>query len=137
MTESQIILSRDAMKCDPTIKSKVTSFLQKLTENDATNGLHIEPLQGTVDPRVRTGRVDQAYRAVMFRLDQDRDRFYVLYGIWHHDDAIARAKRAKLKANPLNGVPSIEEAEPAAESAQPLEQQRPQHEQPNVPARTS
>lgn len=138
MSESQIILSRNAMRFDPTIRSKVTTFLQKVTENDATPGLHIEPINGTVDPRVRTGRVDLAYRAVMFQLDHDRDRFYVLYGIWHHDEAIERAKRARMRSNPLNGVAEIEETLLEA----PLQPSAPRadtavHEQPTILGHTA
>ncbi|HEY9289868.1 MAG TPA: UvrD-helicase domain-containing protein [Microlunatus sp.] len=132
MTESQIILSRTAMKFDPTIRSKVTAFLQKVTENDASKGLRIEPIHGTVDPRVRTGRVDLAYRAVLFQLDQDRERFYVLYGIWHHDEAIERAKRARLSANPLNGVPAIEETEPTPVAVPQSATPSPEHELPTI-----
>ena len=33
--------------------------------------LHIEPLVLAIDSRGRTGRVDQGYRAVMFRIDAD------------------------------------------------------------------
>lgn len=137
MTESQIILSRDALKCDPTIRSKVTTFLQKVTENDATSGLHVEPINGTVDARVRTGRVDIAYRAVMFQLDHNRERFYVLYGIWHHDEAIERAKRARLRSNPLNGVPTIEEEQPIESAPPELADQRVRHEQPTVLGHTA
>ena len=34
-----------------------------------TPALHIEPLNAATDPRVRTGRVDYHYRAVLFRVD--------------------------------------------------------------------
>ena len=48
------------------------AFLEKLSEDATLPGLHIEPIQNSVDHRVRTGRVDQGYRAVMFQLDARR-----------------------------------------------------------------
>ncbi|OYO23439.1 DNA helicase UvrD [Enemella dayhoffiae] len=119
MTESNIILTNQVNKIDPTIRSKAMAFLQKLADDDAAPGIHIEPINGVVDSRVRTGRVDLAWRAVLFQLDVGEVRSYIIHGVWHHDEAIARAKRAVLKLNPFNGLPTVEDedmATPAAKS---------------------
>lgn len=104
-----IIMGKLASKIDGSIRSKAMTFLQKLSTDDSTPGLHIEPIQRAVDPRVRTGRVDEFWRAVMFRLDGDGEPHYVIHGIWAHDDAIAVARRVTLKVNPINGLPQIDE----------------------------
>ncbi|MFB9239642.1 UvrD-helicase domain-containing protein [Plantactinospora siamensis] len=110
-----IIMGKLASKIDGSVRGKAMTFLQKLGVDDATPGLHIEPIQHSADPRVRTGRVDEFWRAVMFRLDGDGETHYVIHGIWPHDDAIAIAQRVCLKVNPINGLPQIEEIElPAA-----------------------
>lgn len=58
-------------KHDKVVKGKIMTFLQKLSEDDTTNGLHVEPMQQARDRRARTGRVDRGWRAVLFRLDPE------------------------------------------------------------------
>lgn len=108
-----IIMGKLASKLDGSVRGKAMAFLQKLGTDDTTAGLHVEPIQQAVDPRVRTGRVDDSWRAVMFRLDGDGETHYVIHGIWPHDDAIAVARRVQLKVNPINGLPQIDEVTPA------------------------
>lgn len=107
-----IIMGKLASKLDGSIRGKAMAFLQKLSTDDAASGLHVEPIQHSADQRVRTGRVDDSWRAVMFRLDGDDETHYVIHGIWPHDDAIAVAQRVRLKVNPINGLPQIEEVSP-------------------------
>ncbi|PXY20008.1 UvrD-helicase domain-containing protein [Prauserella flavalba] len=111
-----IIMGKLASKIDGSIRGKAMAFLQKLGIDDTTSGLHVEPIENAADPRVRTGRVDNFWRAVMFRLDSGGERHYVIHGIWPHDDAIAVACRVRLSVNPINGLPQIVEVEPPAES---------------------
>lgn len=111
MAESFIIMSKQANKLDNSLKQKAYTFLEKLGANDETLGLHIERLERAVDPRVRTGRVDKQYRAVLFRLDNDGQRYYVVHGIYNHDDAINIALRTRLTLNPVNGMPNFDRVE--------------------------
>lgn len=81
MAESTIIMSKQALKLDGSLKPKAFTFLEKLTTDDTAPGLHIEPVKKCRDSRVRTGRVDQQYRAVLFKLTgEDGNRRYVLEG---------------------------------------------------------
>lgn len=105
-----IIISKLAGRLDPAIRGKAMVFLQKLAEDDSTPGLHVEPLQRAIDSRVRTGRVDRFYRAVMFRLDNEGERHYVIHGVWPHDEAIRVANNLRLTVNPVNGLPQFEES---------------------------
>lgn len=109
-----IIMSKPASRLEPAMKRKAYAFIEKLTADDTAPGLHIEPIHGSADPRVRTGRVDDRYRAVMFRVPQGTTAAYVLYGIWPHDDAITMAKKARLQVNPVSGIAEIIEAAPTA-----------------------
>ncbi|MEU7778805.1 UvrD-helicase domain-containing protein [Micromonospora parva] len=104
-----IIMGKLASKIDGSIRGKAMTFLQRLGTDDTTPGLHVEPIQHCADPRVRTGRVDEFWRAVMFRLDGNGETHYVIHGIWPHDDAIGVAQRVRLKVNPINGLPQIDE----------------------------
>lgn len=114
-----VIITKSVSKLEPAMRAKAYAFLEKLNENDALPGLHIEPIQNSVDSRVRTGRVDQGYRAVLFQLTTPKSVDYVLHGIWQHDDAIAVAKKVRLTLNPISGVPEIIESGEAAAPAAP------------------
>lgn len=100
---------------DGNLKSKVFSFLSKLHDDDTTPGLHIEPMTRAADPRARTGRVDEFWRAVLFRLDPPRGEVtYVYTGVWPHDEAIEVARTRVLRVNPVNGVNEILEVDAEA-----------------------
>jgi hypothetical protein len=102
-----IIMSKPASKLEPSLKKKAYAFLEKLGESDTSPGLHIEPIANSADDKVRTGRVDQSYRAVLFRVPGKSEPMYVFYGIWPHDEAISVAKKTRLTMNPVNGVTEI------------------------------
>lgn len=91
---------------DGSLRTAVFNFMTKLAEDHTTNGLHVEPIHHSVDPRARTARVNQQFRAVLFQLeDQDDDTpTFVYYGTWNHDDAIDIARRTSIKVNPVNGT---------------------------------
>ncbi len=54
-----IVMGKLASKIDGSIRGKAMTFLQKLSAADTTPSLHIEPIQHSADPRVRTGRIDE------------------------------------------------------------------------------
>lgn len=108
-----IVMSKVGSNIKPEDRKKAMAFLLKLGENDTTPGLHIEPIANSADPRVRTGRVDQGLRAVLFKLPGEQDTVYVFLGVWPHDDAIDVAKKKVLSVNPVNGVTEIRTVEPA------------------------
>jgi hypothetical protein len=75
-----IIMSKPASKLEASLKKKAYAFLEKLGEDDTGAGLHIEPIAHSADDQVRTGRVDQFYRAVLFRVPSSGEPTYVFYG---------------------------------------------------------
>ena len=107
MPESTIIMTKAANKLEPALKKKAYAFLEKLAEDDSAPGLHVEPIKNSADKRVRTGRVDQGYRAVLFKLTEGGSNTYVFHGIWPHDDAIAVAGKTTLTVNPVNDAPTL------------------------------
>jgi hypothetical protein len=114
---AQVILGNSKNAVDKAVAQKVLAFLIKLQLDDTAPGLHIEPMHQPADPRVRTARVDQALRAILFKLAGAAEAVYVYVGTWPHDEAIALAKTMVLKQNPLNGVPEIAHVEPTTEPA--------------------
>lgn len=115
-----IIMSKPASKLESSLKKKAYAFLEKLCEDDTSPGLHIEPISHSADEKVRTGRVDQFYRAVLFRVPSKGEPMYVFHGIWPHDEAIAVAKKTRLTVNPVNGVTEITTVTEAPHSIQPV-----------------
>lgn len=115
--------SKGLSKLDGSVKNKVYDFFEKLAADDTQPSLHIEPLHVALDPRVRTGRVDLHYRAVLFRVDdKSSGPTYIYMGTWGHDDAIKLAEKATLRVNPINGtleglIGDTAPAEAAADSA--------------------
>jgi superfamily I DNA/RNA helicase len=91
-------------KIDGAMKAKVYSFFEKLQKDDTAPGLHIEPMQSPADPRVRTGRIDLNYRAVLFKVAFENIPHYFYYGAWPHDQAIDVARSSVLQVNSVNGV---------------------------------
>ena len=115
---------------DKAVQAKIFAFIQKLTDDDTTLGLHIEKMMHAVDPRARTARVDQGWRAVLYRLDTNgADRTYLYAGTWEHDTAIARARTIRLNVNDVNGVLELIETAtaPAPTSAPGVEQKAVAH----------
>ncbi|GAB3188046.1 UvrD-helicase domain-containing protein [Nesterenkonia suensis] len=97
-------------KVDGSIKKRIYDFLQKLQADDTTPGLHIEPMKEPQDRRVRTGRVTQEWRAVLYKMEvPGEDAHYVYYGTWHHDEAIRIARSTVLRLNPALGTPEFED----------------------------
>src|SRR5437868_3555328 len=102
MAETTIVMAKQANKLDGTLQAKAFTFLAKLAADDAAPGLHIEPVKNCCDNRVRTGRVNQQYRAVLFKLTDKGRNHYILEGIYNHDEAYDVAPRIELAINPLN-----------------------------------
>lgn len=99
-----------SLEVDPEVKKLTIDFLNKLTENPALPGLHIEPIKNSIDKRVRTGRVNDKYRAVLFELHDKHDHHFVVVGVYNHDQAIAKAQKVKLSVNPVNGITRLVDA---------------------------
>lgn len=94
--------------------------MQKLTENWQRNSLRVKPLKNQADPRIRTARVTDKYRAVMLEFDEAGQKVFFLLRIDNHDEAIAYAQTVKFNANPWAGNFGIV-TEPSAESKAAVE----------------
>ncbi|WP_022909111.1 3'-5' exonuclease [Aestuariimicrobium kwangyangense] len=119
---------------DGSVRGKAYSFLAKLAEDDSLPGLHIEPIVNSIDPRVRTGRVDDFWRAVLFKVQgHEQEAIYVYLGVWPHDAASAFAMRAQLKVNPVNGIAELLLADEPVVLSPPIRPVTPEQTQPVEP----
>lgn len=104
---ASVTLMKGSNKVDGSLKKPVFDFLYKLQEDDTSPGLHIEPMKVFKDPRARTGRVNQQYRAVLFRLEGKGEPHYIYIGTWNHDEAIKIAQTSALTVNPVSGIAEL------------------------------
>ena len=99
--------TKDATAKDPSLRAKIGPFISKLSTMTTSSGLHLEPIRGSRDRRVRTARVTDFYRAVLFELTADGEVVYVIHGIWPHDEAIKIAESVTVHVNPRNGITEV------------------------------
>ena len=99
--------TKDATTKDPSLRAKIGPFISKLSTMTTSSGLHLEPIRGSRDRRVRTARVTDFYRAVLFELTADGEVVYVIHGIWPHDEAIKIAESVTVHVNPRNGITEV------------------------------
>lgn len=102
-----ITLINKKEKLDGSVRKRVFDMLSKLQENDASVGAHVEPIKNAVDPRIRSVRVNDQYRSLVFKIDGGAETHYVYVGTYNHDDAYATAAQLTLRVNPVNGVLSL------------------------------
>lgn len=116
----QIVLGPGLKKLDGSLQKATYGFLTKLAADDTAPGLHIEPINNSVDARARTGRVDLSYRAVLFKLQgSQHEASYVFAGTYPHDEAIEVAQKSRININPRNGVAELIPVDDTAPPAPP------------------
>ena len=99
--------AKDATARDSSLKAKIGPFITKLSTMTASTGLHLEHIRGAADRRVRTARVTDFYRAVLFELDAGGEPVYIIHGIWPHDEANRIAESVTVGVNPYNGATEV------------------------------
>lgn len=113
----QIVMGKLANRSlDGSNQKALMNFLMKVGEDDTAPGLRIKPLSNAIDRRVRTGRVNDDMRAVLFKLEGGTEPTYVVYGVWPHDEGNRIAASVRADLNPVHGQLTIRvvEEEPAA-----------------------
>jgi superfamily I DNA/RNA helicase len=104
---------------------KVREFVTRFQGDPTLASINYEPIVEVRDDRVRTVRIDLAYRAIV--LHPQSGDIYVLVWVDHHDEAMAWARNKVFEVNPLTGALQVldtaimagEAVLPAAEEAAP------------------
>lgn len=91
------------------VSAQTNETLRKLQESADLPGLHVEPMQHPADVRVRTARVNDQFRMVVFKIDNPDggDPTWIPTGVYNHDDAIKIARTSVCTLNPVTGIPEI------------------------------
>lgn len=106
------------LKLDGSLQKPVMNFLQKLAQDPANPSLRIKTLHNAADKRVRTGRVNDQFRAVLFELKDANTHHFVLVDVDSHDEGNEKAQRLdpaslRLTVNPVNGLTQLIHEPPA------------------------
>ncbi len=98
-------------------QKKVREFTEKFKTDPTSVAINYEKIQAMKDPKVRTVRIDQKYRAII--LHPDAGDVHVLVWVDNHNKAMAWAENRTFDINPVTGalqvlsVKEIEEVVPA------------------------
>ncbi|MDN8626253.1 UvrD-like helicase family protein [Corynebacterium mucifaciens] len=104
---------------DGALMKPTMNFLQKLSADPTNPSLKIKTLSNAVDKRVRTGRINDQFRAVLFEIKDQDTHHFVLVDVDSHDEGILKAERLdparlRLDVNPINGITTLIKEEPVA-----------------------
>jgi superfamily I DNA/RNA helicase/plasmid maintenance system killer protein len=102
------------------IQKKARETLELFSSDPKSPGLNFEHLPGMKDGKIRSIRVDQAYRMIIVHPPKGD----VFLAVWvdHHDDAYDWARRKAFQINPVSGALqffSVEEGEAALAAPKP------------------
>jgi superfamily I DNA/RNA helicase len=104
--QAQVALSKDFLEAfsslPETQQKKTREFLTKFRENPTQPGMHLEPIETAVDPKVRSVRLDQVYRIIM--IQPPRGDVFLCVWVDRHDDAYSWVRRRRFDVNPMSGV---------------------------------
>lgn len=110
------------------VQSKVLKWALKFQSDPTANGINYETIKGARDKNLRSVRIDQDWRGIVFK--PDKGDVYVLMYVDKHDDAYRWAETRRVAINPVTGAMqlfAVERAEdvPDAHVAQPVAAEAP------------
>jgi superfamily I DNA/RNA helicase len=83
------------------IKDRTIQTIQKFSKDPTASGLNYETIRNSSSPNMRSIRITQDYRAIVYKPDQGN--LYMILWVDKHDRAYAWATRARCKVNPEVG----------------------------------
>ena len=95
-------------KLDKPVQKAVSAAFEKFAAHTHA-GLHLEKIENSRDPRIRTIRITDFWRGVVLAPESGEE--YCLLTVLPHDDAIDYAKSRAVTVNGVLGVLEIRNAE--------------------------
>lgn len=89
-------------------QKKMREFVARFQADPTAASINYEPIRQARDPRVRTVRVDLAYRAIV--VHPNHGDVYLLAWVDHHDEAMAWAANKTFDVNPVTGALQVLDA---------------------------
>jgi superfamily I DNA/RNA helicase len=84
------------------VQSKVLKWALKFQSDPSSNGINYETIKGARDKNLRSVRIDQDWRGIVFK--PDKGDVYVLMYVDRHDDAYRWAETRRVAINPVTGA---------------------------------
>ena len=101
----QVALSADFLKAFARIpknqQKKVRQFLDKFRADPTSSAINYEPISTMRDSKVRTVRIDKAYRGIV--IHPPKGDVFLLVWVDHHDEAMDWARNKMFEVNPVTG----------------------------------
>jgi mRNA-degrading endonuclease RelE of RelBE toxin-antitoxin system len=102
----QVAISPDFLKAFSLIpkqqQKKVREFTEKFRSNPTSPGINFEKITNSKDPKVRSVRIDQTYRAIV--VTPEKGDVYLCAWVDHHDKAYEWAMDRMFEVNPKLGA---------------------------------
>ena len=89
-------------KLPSAIQSKVLKWALKFQSDPTANGINYETIKSARDKNLRSVRIDQDWRGIVFK--PDKGDVYVLMYVDKHDDAYRWAETRRVAINPVTGA---------------------------------
>ena len=102
------------------VQGKVLRWALRFQSDPTSNGINYEPINGARDRNLKSVRIDQDWRGIVFK--PPAGDIYVLMYVDHHDDAYRWAEGRRVAVNPTTGALQVFAVESLVEPA--LEQAR-------------
>jgi superfamily I DNA/RNA helicase len=104
-------------KLPSNVHTKVLKWSLKFQADPTSPGINYEKIQGAYDENLRSIRIDQDWRGIVFK--PVAGDVYVLLYVDHHDEAYRWAERKRLTINPVTGAMQLVFVEQAVEAQAP------------------
>lgn len=105
MNSAQVAISAEFLKAFALIpkqqQKKVREFTEKFRANPTSSGINYEKIEKAKDPKVRSVRIDQTYRAIVVK--PEKGDVYLCAWVDHHDKAYEWAVDRVFEVNPKHG----------------------------------
>lgn len=102
----KIIVSNDVIRrmtaLPAAVQSKALEFMLKFQTDPRSPGINYERINAARDKNLRSVRIDQAYRGIIFQAP--KNNVFIWLHVDKHDDAYDWAAKRKMSINPVNGA---------------------------------
>lgn len=89
-------------KLPSAVHARIVKWALKFQQDPKSPGINYETIRGARDPNLRSVRIDQDWRGIVFK--PEKGDLYILLHVDHHDDAYRWAERRKMAVNPVTGA---------------------------------
>jgi superfamily I DNA/RNA helicase len=107
--QPKVALSQDFLltlsKLPAAIQGKVLKWALRFQADPTSTGINYENIQGARDSNLKSVRIDQDWRGIVFK--PTKGDVYVLLYVGHHDDAYHWAEGRRLTINPVTGAMQV------------------------------